>query len=175
MYCGGIAAYRIFFHPLSIYPGPKIAAATSLWYARSHIRGRTPQDILALHNKYGPIVRVAPEELSYANPIAWKEIYGHKSGGRPELAKDKKYHAGFGKEQSLLNADREYHGELRRLLAHGFSDKALRAQEALIQRYVNVLMSKLHEHGQNGTKALDLVEWYNVGRLYYSSGCFCSQ
>lgn len=129
-----------------------------------------PKDILRLHNKYGPIVRIAPGELSYVSPIAWKQIYGHRSSGQAELSKDKKYHAGYGREQSLLNADREYHSELRKLLAHGFSDKALRDQETIIQQYVNLLMTKLHEHGQNGAVALDLVKWYNVGR---PSLCHC--
>ena len=158
--------YYIYFHPLAAYPGPKLAAASSLWYFRSHVRGTTPQDILALHNEYGPIVRIAPGELSYVSPIAWKEIYGHKSGGQHEFAKDKKYHAGFGKEQSLLNADREYHGELRKQLAHGFSDKALREQEIVIQEFVDLLMQRFREQGQNGGKAVDLVQWYNVGLLF---------
>jgi hypothetical protein len=135
---------------------------STLWYTRSHLRGTTPQDILILHNKYGPIVRIAPEELSYVNVIAWKEIYGHRVAGQPELSKDKKYHAGFGKEQTLLNADREYHGDLRKMLAYGFSDKALRAQEIAIQHYVKLLMKGLHENSKNGTVALDMVKWYNV-------------
>ncbi|KAJ5638396.1 hypothetical protein N7490_008275 [Penicillium lividum] len=161
LYVLAIAIYRAYFHPLSTYPGPKLAAISSLWYARSHIRGTTPNDILHLHNKYGPIVRIAPEELSYVNPNAWKEIYGHRVAGEPELPKDKKYHAGFGREQSLLNADREYHGELRRMLAYGFSDRALRAQESVIQEYVSLLMTKLEEYSKGGTVPLDMVKWYN--------------
>ncbi|OAL47372.1 averantin oxidoreductase [Pyrenochaeta sp. DS3sAY3a] len=161
LYVLAIAVYRIFFHPLSTYPGPKLAATSDLWYVLSHLRGTTPNDILHLHNKYGPIVRIAPDELSYVSPIAWKEIYGHRSGGQPELGKDKKYHAGFGREQSLLNAEREYHGDLRRMLAHGFSDRALRAQEVVIQEYVNLLMKKFDEHGRNGTTPLNMVQWYN--------------
>lgn len=33
-------------------------------------------DIKKLHDKYGDVVRVAPNELSYTNPDAWQEIYG---------------------------------------------------------------------------------------------------
>ncbi len=33
-------------------------------------------DIKQLHDKYGEIVRVAPNELSYTNPDAWQEVYG---------------------------------------------------------------------------------------------------
>jgi cytochrome P450 len=43
----------------------------------------------------------------------------------------------------------------RRLLAHAFSDKALREQEPLVQRYVDLLTLKLAEAG----KEIDVVRW----------------
>lgn len=174
IYGVGIGIYRIYFDALSQYPGPKRAAVSPLWRALSYIRGTGAVDVLAIHNKYGPIVRIAPDELSYINPIAWEEIYGHRKGGAPELTKDKNYHAGMGSVQHILNAERQYHGELRKLLAHGFSDKALRTQEATIQQYVDTLIEKLGEEGQNGTKAVDLVDWFNyftfdtIGYLTYA-------
>jgi cytochrome P450 len=135
---------------------------TSLWYARGLIRGTVPCDILRLHEQYGEIVRIAPDELSYTNPIAWKEIYGHKKSGQAELQKDKKYHAGLGKEPLLINANREYHAFLRKQLSHGFSDGALRRQEPLIQEYLNKLMQQLQDKSQNGLVAVDLAMWFEV-------------
>lgn len=40
---------------------------------------------MELHEKYGPVVRVAPDELSYVTEGAWKTIYGQRS---VEMAKD---------------------------------------------------------------------------------------
>lgn len=34
---------------------------------------------LAAHLKYGPIVRVGPNEISFADPAVVKTIYGHRS------------------------------------------------------------------------------------------------
>jgi cytochrome P450 len=115
-----------------------------------------------LHNRYGPVVRTSPNELSYIGPELWKEIYGHKSAGEEEFAKDKNYHAGIKGEPVILNADKEYHSYLRKLLAHGFSEKALRGQEPVIQRYVDLLIQKLHEVGQDGSVPVDMLAWYNV-------------
>lgn len=124
--------------------------------------------MLGLHEIYGPVVRVAPDELSFVRVPAWKDIYGHRAGG--ELRKDKKYHSGFGAEPLLLNAGAEDHRQLRRLLAHGFSDKALREQEPIIQQYLNILMAKLHEEGQSGQVALNMCDWYNVS--FWVTQCF---
>ncbi|VUC20418.1 unnamed protein product [Clonostachys rosea] len=172
---------NIYFHPLSKFPGPKIAAVSNLWYAYVMHRGIAPIEMSNLHKRYGPVIRVAPDELSFSSAVAWKEIYGHQKAGRPELVKDKKYHK-FVPEPILINADREYHGTLRKLLSHGFSESALRAQEAVIQEHISMLMLRLREHGREGQVAVDVLRWYNsftfdiIGYLTYgqSFGCLAS-
>ena len=47
-------------------------------------------------------------------------------------------------------------------MSHGFSEKALREQEPLIQEYCDLLMKRFYESCDNGTKMVDMVEWYNV-------------
>jgi hypothetical protein len=36
--------------------------------------------LLELHARYGPVVRFAPDDLSYADARAWKEIHDYKKG-----------------------------------------------------------------------------------------------
>lgn len=166
--------YNIYFHPLSNYPGPKFAAASSFWYARGLSRGTLAFDFLKLHDKYGPVVRVAPDELSYIDPGAFKEIYGHKVRGQPELEKDKKYHSGLANQEPvIINADQHHHREIRRLMSHGFSDSALRGQEPLLQEYLHILRRKLAENGQDGQVPLDMVSWYNVSKVYLTWAAAC--
>ncbi|KAI0379847.1 cytochrome P450 [Hypomontagnella monticulosa] len=174
-----ILAYNVYFHPLSKYPGPRIAASTPLWIALSYVRGNTPDVLLRLHDRYGPVVRTSPNELSFIEPLQWKEIYGHKPPGHPEFSKDEKYHSGLKGGPTILNADRHYHGHIRKLLAHGFSDKSLREQEAVIQEYVNVLMQRLHEVSQGGSMPVDIASWYNfmtfdlIGFLTFGESFHC--
>ncbi|KAI3325683.1 averantin oxidoreductase [Xylariaceae sp. AK1471] len=160
-YYGCLSIYNIWLHPLSKYPGPRFAAASPLWMVTSYFHGRTPADLLKLHNQYGPVVRTGPNELSYINPIQWKEIYGYKSGGQVEFAKDPKYNSGMKYKAFILNADTHYHGYLRKLLAPGFSEKALRDQEPVLKEYIDTLFRRLHEHSHNGEQPLDLASWYN--------------
>lgn len=67
-----------------------------------------------------------------------------------------------GGPKTLINAGREEHGQLRRRLAHGFSDRSLRAQEPIIMNYVDLLIQRLYETSQGGTTPVDAVKWYNA-------------
>lgn len=72
----GVVAYRLTLHPLSKVPGPKLAAMSNIWYAyqvrngRVHLLGKT------LHEQYGPVVRVGPNELWFNTKEAFDAIYG---------------------------------------------------------------------------------------------------
>jgi hypothetical protein len=48
-------SFLVFFHPLSEFPGPKLAAASSWWLVyQEWLRGRSLTDILFdLHQRYG--------------------------------------------------------------------------------------------------------------------------
>lgn len=61
--------------------------------------------------------------------------------------------------ESVLNARKDAdHSRMRRVLAHAFSEKAMREQEPLIQGYVNLLMKSLHKAAEKGP--LNMVSWY---------------
>lgn len=58
----------------------------------------------------------------------------------------------------IMTADRETHVRQRRLLSHAFSEKALREQEPLLQKYCTKLCSQLEDHCRSGP--VDMAEWY---------------
>lgn len=74
------AVYRRYFHPLAKYPGPFICSITRLWKVRSVYRGHTELDFIGLHKRYGKIVRVAPNELSFSSPTAARDILAPGNG-----------------------------------------------------------------------------------------------
>ena len=82
----------MFFHPLASFPGPKIAAVTRLYYIKHLLTGRLPFNNAKLHEKYGGVVRIAPDELSFITAEAWRDIYGNRVG-KPEMAKDVLFYA----------------------------------------------------------------------------------
>lgn len=153
--------YKLFFHPLHSFPGPFSHAISRLPYFRRLLRGTLPLDMLQLHQKYGEVVRIAPDELAFSNPAAWKDIMGHRTGG-DEFAKQMKFYRPVEAEHvNIVNADREEHSRLRRQLAHGFSDKSMHDQEPLIGSYIDLLIKRLYENCAGGSKPLNLGAWYN--------------
>lgn len=130
-----------------------------------HMAGTLPFDILPLHQRYGRVVRVAPGELAFCDPQAWKDIMGHRTAGgggnEAEMLKwDKFYVPVEGVPSDIVNAGREEHALLRRAMAHGFSDRSMREQQPLIKGYVDMLIRRLRENGEGGKK-LDIMAWYN--------------
>ena len=77
--------YRLFFHPLSKIPGPWWARFTRIPYWIANIRGSSIFFMHRLHDKYGPVVIFSPDELSYTDVRAWKDIYGYEKGRSENL------------------------------------------------------------------------------------------
>ncbi|KAI0868440.1 benzoate 4-monooxygenase cytochrome p450 [Hypoxylon argillaceum] len=79
--------YNIFFHPLSHIPGPRLAAATYIpeFYWDVVRSGRYTQQIIKMHHKYGPIIRISPHEVHCSDRHFIDEIYtgGHRKRDKP--------------------------------------------------------------------------------------------
>lgn len=158
-YMSWAAFYNMLLHPLSGFPGPKLWAATRVPYTRMYLSGNAPQRILKLHQTYGPIVRIAPEILSFNHPDAMKEIRGHRKHGAGENGKDPIHMARARK--NIIGADRHDHARYRRVMAHGFSAQAMLNQQPIILKYVNMLFERLRDLAQRGSGPIDLVSWFN--------------
>lgn len=65
--------------PLSKLPGPWYTRFTSLWLKYQEFTANRRESIHRLHQAYGPVVRLAPDEVSFTSLDAIKEIYA--SGG----------------------------------------------------------------------------------------------
>lgn len=63
---GSIAIYRLFFHRLRHFPGPRLAALTKLWHVYKCRDSRNHLVLDALHKKYGTIVRTG--EILWSAP-----------------------------------------------------------------------------------------------------------
>ncbi|KAH6895742.1 cytochrome P450 [Thelonectria olida] len=152
------ALRNVFFHPLRTHPGPKLWAATRLPWCWYQYRGRLNHKLVELHNEYGTVVRVAPNELSYSSETAWKAIYGQRS---VEMKKDPIFSlvtpTGV---PNIMTADRLTHSRHRRLLSHAFSEKALREQEDVLVKYSTKLFNQLE--CKRTTGLVDLTEWFHL-------------
>ncbi|KAM3475568.1 hypothetical protein MY5147_003668 [Beauveria neobassiana] len=76
-YIVAIVFHRLFLSPIAKFPGPRLAAATS-WYEVYYDvvkKGRYLYEIERMHDKYGPIVRINPDELSIRDNTYYDKLY----------------------------------------------------------------------------------------------------
>ncbi|KAL8626814.1 hypothetical protein Q9189_007497 [Teloschistes chrysophthalmus] len=108
--------------------------------------GRFHISIDDAHKEYGPVVRVSPNELSFATVSSWKAIYGHAIAGKPTAVKSKFYEMyGAGFDSWCIGSERDpkIHGRMKKLLSHAFSTKALMEQEDIIQSSIDAFIDKI--------------------------------
>ncbi|OCL15308.1 cytochrome P450 [Glonium stellatum] len=74
--------YNLFFHPLSHIPGPLLARLSPLYLFYITYVGQEARIVHRLHNKYGPVVRIAPNEVSVSDGRALKVVYTDGGGMR---------------------------------------------------------------------------------------------
>ncbi|KAK4222261.1 hypothetical protein QBC38DRAFT_88306 [Podospora fimiseda] len=156
------AIYNVYFHPLSHIPGPRSWAASRLPFVHALLKGTIVHDFQKLHRQYGPVLRIAPDEVTFADPDAYNDILQTKSGSPPFLKDHIWWTRQPGQPESLLSAlDPEYHARMRKALTPGFTPRALKAQEQFIHRYADLLVERLQEKAADGRVELDIWPWIN--------------
>ncbi|KAF6827677.1 Versicolorin B desaturase 1 [Colletotrichum plurivorum] len=154
-----VGIYNVFFHPLRHYPGPLLWRASPVPKNIYMLRGMYAKKAREIHETYPGTVRVAPNELSYIQPQAWKDIMGRPL--KSEMYKDMRFFGGdsFGRD-ALVTTTPEDHVRMRRIFSHAFSNTALKAQEPLLVKYadqmVDTMDSLASRHG-----AVNLVDVFN--------------
>ncbi|KAM6505328.1 hypothetical protein FSOLCH5_014556 [Fusarium solani] len=116
------------------------------------------------HDKYGDVVRVAPNELSFNTPQAYKDIYGHAIEGRKPFLKSRVFYdrgPSVVHPDIVFTIDPEQHRPQRRSLSHAFSAKALRESEDIIRGHVWLFVEQIGKHGSPGSGGVDMSAVYN--------------
>ncbi|EON70037.1 hypothetical protein W97_09305 [Coniosporium apollinis CBS 100218] len=101
LYIVGGAIYRLFFHPLAKFPGPKLAAVT-VWYEAYYDvvgKGQYIFKLKELHDKYGPIIRINPNELHIRDPDYYDTLYNQTN----RLDKSDYFYRMLGNPYALFN------------------------------------------------------------------------
>ncbi|KEF63876.1 uncharacterized protein A1O9_01854 [Exophiala aquamarina CBS 119918] len=145
--------YRLFLHPLSAFPGPRLAGATSLWKAYYQCTDSFAHQLMKLHEIYGPVVRIRPNELHFKSTDAFFDIYNNKNRWDKDAAL---YHS-FGEDESSFGYISHVEAKERRdVLSRIFSVKAVEEAEPLIRLKVNNFCAALARQNAAG-KPADLL------------------
>ncbi|UZP34352.1 hypothetical protein NXS19_002168 [Fusarium pseudograminearum] len=127
-----IVIYRIYFSPLSKFPGPKLAAATHLYesYYDFWKKGQYYKVIQRMHEVYGPLVRVTPDELSINDPDYYDTVYVNGNVRRTESF-GHSFGGGLGIEDTFFaSQDHDLHRKRRKPIEPYFPQWCLETRES---------------------------------------------
>ncbi|KAL4878055.1 cytochrome P450 [Aspergillus karnatakaensis] len=149
--------YRAHFHPLRKIPGPRLAQITELWRTWQYFKGGWFYDVAALHRVYGPVVRIAPNEVSVVSSDLIKTIFSH-SGGTPKTAWYDTW-LGLTGDATRTDAPRstftvtdvKHHSFLRRRVSAAYSMSTIVSMEPLIQTILDSLWNQFEQLASTNT------------------------
>ncbi|KAL7944135.1 cytochrome P450 [Trichoderma barbatum] len=165
-----IAVYRVFFHRLRRFPGPFAAKLTKFYGPYLAWDGKLHVKHIELFEKYGDIVRIAPNELIALSIDAQQKVHG--TGTRCSK-RDTVYEAlnyeGYTNLESMLN--REDHRWRRQVWDKAFNTKALESYESYAREVIYEWLGKMASvQGQRVNTSLYslLIPFENMGRMGFS-------
>lgn len=128
-----------FLDPKSLrqFAAPSVAGFTPFWAIWHNARGRRYLAVEDAHRRLGPVIRIGPNSLSFSDPRAYKDIYGHGSS----IIKDIFYDNLAGDTPSMADtSSRRVHSIKRKNVSNIFSAKNISTMEPKVVQVVETLL-----------------------------------
>ncbi|KAF2965248.1 hypothetical protein GQX73_g8312 [Xylaria multiplex] len=146
-YLVGLVIYRLYFHPLASFPGPKLAAATGWYefYFQYWLDGQYIFETEKLVKRYGPVIRVNPEELFIHDPEFYNDLYVAESTRRTNHYDNFAQGIGFD-GCHLLTVEHDLHRARRKPLEPYFSRMGISRLQPMLAEVALHLETRLREY-----------------------------
>ncbi|KAM7212939.1 Cytochrome P450 [Rhypophila decipiens] len=164
--------------PLRLVPGPWHTLYTPTVSQTHRFLGTKTYYIASLHAKYGPTVRIEPNQVSSSDPANWESMHRMGSGFRKAA-----FHERFrvGKEHILFSiVDVRKHAARRRLFARSLTKENVRRNwEGAVKRRVELAVSLIKKEMTDSKDGeCDMLKWWRlmaadvIGVLSFGEGEF---
>ncbi|KAF5694739.1 cytochrome P450 monooxygenase [Fusarium denticulatum] len=151
--------YELYFSPLSKFPGPKLCAISRIPHLIATASGRQLPWLINLHNKYGGVVRIAPDALTFTDERAWADICGASKAAKDGMAKDPRLAALVGGD--LVNPDpakprsQQTHSIMRKAMVPALKRDNVKKLEGMINGHIEEYLSALKDASEK-KEAVDM-------------------
>ncbi|KAI0747580.1 cytochrome P450 [Fomes fomentarius] len=170
-----LAIYRLWLSPLAPLPGSTLCALTRLPLMHHEFTAQRSIFIHALHLKYGPVVRVAPNEVSFASREAVKEVYASGGSG---YDKSNFYHlfSNFNTPNMFSTLEKGQHADMKKRFAERYSKSHVMKPDvvATVKEHVDAFVVKVSDDPVSSQDIYVLLHCYALdgitGHLFYPSG-----
>ncbi|KAK3375051.1 cytochrome P450 [Podospora didyma] len=127
---GDVVVRRALLSPLNKIPGPRHARFTSLVLVWHEFRAGRTAYIHRLHQRYGPAVRVGPNEVVFASAAAVKEIYCSGGSGYDKTPFYDIFKV-YGRRTMFTTLNKDDHAKKKRVLADRYANTNVVRQPSL--------------------------------------------
>ena len=153
--------YTALTSPLRSIPGPWMSLYSNRQLKSAVTGGKRIFYIDELHKKYGPIVRISPDEVAVADIESFRQIHA-VSGGYTKSEFYTKL-TNFPVHSVFTLRDAKSHGLRRRLFAKGFSKTYVRENfEEVVREKVQLAVDKIFEDGALNDGKVDVFKWWSL-------------
>ena len=154
--------------PLKNVPGPWYSRFTNQLLKNAVTGGRRIFYIDDLHKKYGPVVRISPNEVAISDAEGFKQIHAVSSKFTKSIWYEKLTH--FPRLSVFTMRNPKQHAARRRLFARAFSKSYLRENwEPTVKQKCQLAVKNIKRQAEEGSA--DVLKWWTfmatdiVGRL----------
>lgn len=145
--------------PLSRLPGPWYTKITSLPLKWQELHAGRTTFIHHLHLRYGPVVRIGPNEASFSSAAAVKEIYGSGGSGYDKTEFYNLFTV-YGHRTMFSTLDKEAHARRKRILADRYANSNVMKSESLggVEERSDRFMGRIRNsvQGKGGSMMMDI-------------------
>lgn len=144
-----VVIYRRFFHPLAKVPGPFLMSISRLpiWRHAVVEEGKTPMKLEELHAKYGPIVRIAPNEVHLCDPDDYDIVYSGYSQG---FHKDRLFYCSLDADILFNTINNDQHKRRRAIMNPFFSRQSVLKLQDIVQAKGEKLVRRVRDSIERG-------------------------
>lgn len=163
--------YSVYFGPLSRFPGPTIAAATKLWQSYVAFVEKAPlfrRKLWHLHEIYGPVIRIGPNELHFSNPDAYSKVY------LPKFDKDRDFYEPFGPLSVFGESTFAESKKRKDRISNFFSKREVSKMQFLVQEKVDRLVARVAEESQTSGTVNVFLGFKSMAVEIMTSFCFAN-
>ncbi|KAF2635347.1 cytochrome P450 [Massarina eburnea CBS 473.64] len=173
VYWIGWIIYARTLHPLAKIPGDFWPSVSRTWLMYYMYRGDIEEVQRAYHVKYGPIARIAPDEISVSDPEAVSKIYPVQK----PLEKTDWYHAwrppGLNCQHDMFTETSEKkHSSYRRIVGNVYSLGSILKSEKELDAALDLFVKRCGEFADKD-QAFDFGCWLemyafdNIGAIFF--------
>jgi hypothetical protein len=160
----GLVVYLIrnyTYSGLQKYPAPGLAAYTNWYRYFENLQRRSQERHIDWHRKYGDVIRLGPNVLSFADPRAIKIIYGLNKGmTKSDFYPVQQAVAKGQRLESLFSTKNEaYHAKYRRCVNNAFSMSSLVSYEPLVDSTTDAFVEQTKRRYCDTGKTCNFSKW----------------